>query len=288
MSYNPFGYNIGQWGNTPQPLKSTFGIGNLPQSANMGIMKFNPKATMMGSGATVGYGDFSSKPKERFNPYSFKSAQNAGVSMLGNIGGGQRAVIGNDVWETGGTLSGTGVGNASNTLGNVADQFGPTGKIIGMGLKGAADIINIAKYNPEVGDIDTGDQLMQEGGPSLDIGSEIKTAGGIKKQGDKLAGQGALAGAKTGGAIGSIFGPVGTAIGGLVGGIGGFLLGKNRKKRAHSAYEKAMGEVDETTGEFNKANIASSQDEFGQMVRADRMTKERNPNIVSRNNPFMV
>jgi hypothetical protein len=222
------------------------------------------------------------KQKPRFNPYE------VGASALGQIGGGQRAIIGNDVWETGGQLSGTMMGNVSSQIGDVAGQFGPVGKMVGLGLKGASDLINLASVDPEVSDIDIGDQLMQEGGPTLQIGENIGAAGQIKDNAGKTVGQGALAGGKTGAAIGSIFGPLGTGIGGVLGAGAGAFLGGEAKRKLEKAYREAMGEIDETTGEFNTANIVSSNQRFGEARRLDMLGRERNPFLVNSNSPFIV
>lgn len=257
------------------PIKPSFGMGgdkmlggNINQMSNVhqAITNYKPPVP---KGAS-------------FNPYAM------GAQVLGGIGGGHRANIGDDVWETGGALSGTAVGNASNTLGDAASQFGPVGAIAGVGLKGAADIANLIGYDPEVKDIDISDQLMQEGGPVLQIGDEISAASGIKKEGDKMVGQGALAGLKTGGAIGTAFGPLGTLIGGVIGAGGGAFLGSRKKNKAYDAYAEAMGEIDESVGEFNQANIAASNQRFGQAKRLDMMSRERNPYLVNTNSPFTV
>ena len=287
---------FGGSGYSYQPPKSNFSADNLPQSAMGGIKMFNPNGKMMSTGKQVGYGNSGSmlannlnkqflpqKAMTKFNPYA------VGSQLLGQIGGGQRANIGDNVWETGGQLSGTDVGNAADMLGDVAGNFGPVGAIAGLGLKGASDIANLIGYDPEVTDINATDQFMAEGGPILQIGDKIGAAGKIEGNAKKLAGQGALAGAKTGGSIGTLIAPgLGTAIGAGIGALGGFLLGDRKKQKAMDAYSEAMQEIDDTTMQFNKLNMARSQEEFGQERLAQRMTRERNPYLVGYNSPFTV
>jgi hypothetical protein len=274
------------------PLQS-WKASSLPNQAMGSITQFNPNAKIAATGKSIGYGSSATanslnkqflpkQAKTNFNPYS-------GIAnTVGSIGGGQRAIIGNDAWETGGALSGTGVGNAADMLGDTVSQFGQVGAVVGMGLKGASDLINLAAYNPEVSEIDASQQLMAQGGPVLQLGDQVGAAGEVEGNAKKMGGQGALAGLKTGAAIGAAFSPVGAAIGGVIGAGAGFLLGNRKKEKAMEAYREMMGEIDETTGEFNQANLASSQEQYGRERRSQRMSRERNPYLVGYNSPFTV
>ena len=77
-------------------------------------------------------------------------------------------------------------------------------------------------------------------------------------------------------------------IGAVIGGIGGLIAGKRAKKRAEQAYQEAMQEVDDTTMDFNRANMAAGQRGLGRDILETKMSRERNPYMLGYSSPFMV